>query len=138
MVISRQSNRERPINTWDELKAIMWKRFVPSHYYVELYQKLQSLYQGSKSVEDYYNEMEIMMIKANMEEDWEDTIAQFLNGLNKDIANVVELQRYVEIEDMLHVAMKVEKQLKMNGQLGNHWVLRVLIILEIEVGQERR
>lgn len=34
-------------------------------------------------------------------------MARFLNGLNRDIANVVELQHYAELEDMLHVAIKV-------------------------------
>lgn len=42
-------------------------------------------------------------------------MTRFLNGLHKEIANVVELQHYVEFEDMLHVAMKVEKQLKRKG-----------------------
>lgn len=32
VVTSRRMNRERPINTWDNLKATMQKRFVPSHY----------------------------------------------------------------------------------------------------------
>ena len=69
----------------------MRRRFVPSHYYKDLYQKLQSLTQGYKSVDDYHNEMEIAMIRANVEEDREATMARFLNGLNRDIANVVEL-----------------------------------------------
>ena len=68
------------------MKAIMRKYFIPSHYYRELYQRLQSLTQGSKSVEDYHKEMEIVMIKANIEEDKEATMAQFLNGLNREIA----------------------------------------------------
>ena len=42
-------------------------------------------------MEDYHKEMEITMIKANVEEDREATMARFLNGLNKEIANVVEL-----------------------------------------------
>ncbi|GKV47171.1 hypothetical protein SLEP1_g54089 [Rubroshorea leprosula] len=39
-------------------------------------------------------------------------MARFLHGLNHDIANVVELQHYVELEDMVHMAKKVEWQLK--------------------------
>ena len=35
-------------------------------------------------------------------------MARFLNGLNQDIANVVELQHYVELEDMVHMEIKVE------------------------------
>ncbi|GKU99800.1 hypothetical protein SLEP1_g12592 [Rubroshorea leprosula] len=73
------------------------------------------LTQGSKSVEDYHKEMEIAMVRANVEEDREATMAWFLHGLNHDIANVVELQHYVELEDMVHMAMKVEQQLKHEG-----------------------
>uniref|UniRef100_A0A2N9GCD0 CCHC-type domain-containing protein n=1 Tax=Fagus sylvatica TaxID=28930 RepID=A0A2N9GCD0_FAGSY len=63
----------------------------------------------SRSVEDYHKEMDVAMIRANVEEDREATMARFLNGLNRDIANVIELQHYVEIEDMVHMAMKVER-----------------------------
>ena len=62
-------------------------------------------------MDDYHKEMEIAMIRANVEEDREATMARFLNGL-RDIANVVELQNYVELEDMVHMAIKVERQLK--------------------------
>jgi hypothetical protein len=115
LVTNRRRNYERPVETWGELKALMRRRFVPSHYYRDLYQKLQHLTQGSRSVEDYHKEMEVAMIRANVEEDREATMARFLSGLNRDIANVVELQHYVEIEDMVHMAMKVERQLKRKG-----------------------
>jgi hypothetical protein len=60
-------------------------------------------------VDDYYKEMEIAMIRAIVEEDKEATMAMFLNGLNRDIANVVELQHHMELEDMVHMAIKVER-----------------------------
>lgn len=53
------------------------------------------LVQGIKSVEVYFNEMEIAIIRANVEEDRVATMARFLRGLNLDIANVVELQHYL-------------------------------------------
>ncbi|KAH9697902.1 Endonuclease [Citrus sinensis] len=115
LVISRRRNRERPIETWDEMKSLMRKSFVPNHYYRDLYQKLQRLTQGSRSVEDYYKEMEIAMIRANVEEDREATMARFLNGLNREIADKVELQHYVEIEEIVHKAIKIEQQLKRRG-----------------------
>ena len=49
------------------------------------------------------------MIGGNIEEDKEATMARFLVGLNSDIQDVVELQHYVELEDLVHLAMKVEK-----------------------------
>src|SRR5262249_31999054 len=71
--------------------------------------------QGSRSVEDYYKEMEIAMIRAQIDEDDEATMARFINGLNRDIADIVDLQHYVDIEELLHKAIKVEKQLKSKG-----------------------
>jgi len=55
------------------------------------------------------------MIRANANEDEEVTMSRFLNGLNKDIANVVELQSYVDLEELVHLAIKVEGQLKIKG-----------------------
>ena len=106
IMTSRRRNYERPIDTWDDLKTIMRRRFIPSHYYRDLFQRLQSLTQGSKSVE----------------EDREATMARFLNGLNRDIANIVELQHYVELEDMMHMVMKVERQLKQKGTAKSYLV----------------
>ena len=101
------------------MKTVMRRWFVPSHYYWELYQKLQSLTQSNRSVEDYYKEMEIAMIRANVEEDQEATMAKFLVGLNREIANLVELHHYVELEDMVQLAIKIENQLKRRG--SNTW-----------------
>ncbi|KAJ9183305.1 hypothetical protein P3X46_007175, partial [Hevea brasiliensis] len=64
--------------------------------------------------------MEIAMIRANVEEDREATMARFLNGLNKDIAHIVELHHCVELEDMVHMAMKVERQLKSKSKFGGN------------------
>ena len=55
------------------------------------------------------------MIRANVIEDREATMARFLNWLNRDIANVVELQHYVELEDMVHMVMMLERQIKRRG-----------------------
>ncbi|XP_040966549.1 uncharacterized protein, partial [Gossypium hirsutum] len=115
LTTSQRRNGERPISTWIEMKAVMRRRFIPAYYHLELHQKLQNLTQGSKSVEDYYKEMEIAMIRADVQEDPEATMARFLAGLNRDIANVVELQHYIEVVDMVHMAIKVERQLKRKG-----------------------
>ena len=47
--------------------------------------------------------MEVAMIRDNVKEDREATMTQFMNGLNRDIANVVELQHYMELEDTVHM-----------------------------------
>ena len=114
-VISRRRSGERSVALSEEMKVLVRRRFVPSHYYRDFYLKLQGLNQISRSVDEYFKEMEIAMTWANVIEDREATMARFLNGLNRDIANVVELQHCVELKDMVHMATKVERQLKRRG-----------------------
>ena len=97
------------------MKVLMNRRFVPNHYYRDLYLKLQSLHQGSKLVDEYYKEMDITMIRANIIEDMKGHDGWFLNGLNTKIVNVMELQHDMELEDMVHMATKMEKQIKRRG-----------------------
>ena len=69
LVLNKIRNREPAMETWEEMKRVMQKRFVPTYYYWELYNKLQNLRQGSHSVEEYYKEMEVAMARENIEED---------------------------------------------------------------------
>ena len=78
----------------------MRRRFVTPHYYRDLYNRLQGITQGSRTVEEYYQEMEMAMTKANVDEDPEATMARFLGGLRKEITDVVELQHYMDLEEM--------------------------------------
>ena len=81
----REENGEFPVATWAEMKREMRARFVPKHYKRDLFDKLQNLKQGTKSVEEYYKEMEQAMIRARVHEDEEQSMACFLSGLNKPI-----------------------------------------------------
>jgi hypothetical protein len=47
----------------------MRNKFIPRHYYKELFQRLQSLTQKCKSVDDYHKDIEIPIIRANIMED---------------------------------------------------------------------
>ena len=73
------------INTWQDMKRVLRDRFVPSYYGRDLHNKLQRLIQGNRSVDEYYKEMEISLIRAQIEESQEATMARFLHGLNKEI-----------------------------------------------------
>jgi hypothetical protein len=57
------------------------------------------------------------MIRANIIKDREATMTRFINGPSREIANVVELQHYVEFEDMVYIAMKVERHIKRKGNI---------------------
>jgi hypothetical protein len=98
--------------TWGLLKILMKNSFVSLHYYQELYQRLQTLKLGSKSIETFHKEMEVTMMRANIVENARATKARFLSGLNSEIANVVKLYSYETLEEMVHMAIKVKRQLR--------------------------
>nr|XP_027062824.1 uncharacterized protein LOC113689221 [Coffea arabica] len=109
----RRRMGEPRVRTWRELKALMRKRFVPSYYNRDLHSKLQTLTQGNMSVEDYYKEIEMAMMRANIQEDNEATMARFLRGLNPDLQDALELQHYLDMHDLLELAIKAERGKKL-------------------------
>ena len=67
-------------------------------------------------MDEYYNEMDEALMRSNIDEDSETTMARFMNGLNKNIAHLVELHDYKNIEELLQMTLKIEKQLKSTTQ----------------------
>ena len=63
-------------------------------------------------MDEYYKEIEISLIRDQIEKSQEATMARFLHGLNRDIQDIVVLHHYVSLEDLIHQAIKVEQQLK--------------------------
>ncbi|KAL0367267.1 UNVERIFIED_CONTAM: hypothetical protein Sradi_3616800 [Sesamum radiatum] len=96
----RVRNGKCPITTWEEMGAIMRRRFCSILL---------------SSVDEYYKEMKIGIIRTNIIEDNEATMARFLHALNRDIADVVEMHHYVELEEMVYQAIMHEQQLKQRG-----------------------
>ncbi|RDX74702.1 hypothetical protein CR513_45510, partial [Mucuna pruriens] len=54
----------------------------------------QRMFKGTKSVEEYFIEMELKLIRAQLVESQEAIMVRFLNGLNRDIQYIVELCEY--------------------------------------------
>jgi len=50
--------RREYINTWEEMKQVMRRRFVPS-----------SFQHGKRSVDEYYKEMELLLVRTVIRED---------------------------------------------------------------------
>src|SRR5256712_1452287 len=102
----------KPIPGWSTLKELMRSSFVPSSYTRDLYNRLARLVQGGRSVEEYHKEMEMIMARANIEEDDDRKMAKFLGGLNLSISEELELYEYHTMEELVQKAMKIERRLK--------------------------
>ncbi|KAF8092450.1 hypothetical protein N665_0414s0001 [Sinapis alba] len=94
------------------MKTVMKKRFVPNHYGRDLHKRLRRLSQGSKSVEDYHQELETLIMKVGVNEDVEASMARYQGGLNRDIQDRMELQDYEDMDELLHKSILIEQQNK--------------------------
>ena len=52
------------------------------------------------------------MIRANVKEDDEQTMARFLNGLNHPIKKIADFQPYSNLIELVHQATKAERQVQ--------------------------
>jgi hypothetical protein len=98
--------------TWDFLKRIMRARFVQSYYARDLLNQLQQLKQGTKSVEEYYQELQMGMLRCNLEEAVESATARFLGGINWEIQDILAYKEYNNITCLFHLACKVEREVQ--------------------------
>ncbi|XP_010678245.1 uncharacterized protein LOC104893810 [Beta vulgaris subsp. vulgaris] len=112
---TRRAREEKPpIDCWSSLKTKMRKRFVPRTYRQELFVRLTALRQATMSVELYIKEFERLHMACDIKEANEQKNARFLVGLNRSIANLLELQQYVTFDDVCILATKIERQLREN------------------------
>ena len=57
-------------------------------------------------------EFETLMVRCDIKESSDESIARFINGLKMDISSVVELQHYQTLEDVIKLASQVERHLR--------------------------
>jgi hypothetical protein len=90
----------------------MRARFVTSYYAHDLLYKLQQLKQGTKSVEEYYQELQMGMLRCGLEESEDGTIARFMGGLNREIQDMLAYKEYSSVTRLFHLACKAEREVQ--------------------------
>ncbi|XP_072147922.1 uncharacterized protein [Setaria viridis] len=96
--------------TWEDMKREMRRHFVPAYYSRDLHLKLKRLVQGTRSVDEYFQELEMCLLRTGITEDEESTMARFLVGLNKPIANKVDMTNYTTLTELVHFAKRAESE----------------------------
>ncbi|GKD63689.1 reverse transcriptase domain-containing protein, partial [Tanacetum coccineum] len=99
------------VESWDKMKRLMEKKFLPVTHKQDSYLEFHNLKQQTLTVEEFISEFERVHMRCGVEENEEQTIARFLGGLRTDISDVVYLQQYYSFHDVCRLALKVEKQL---------------------------
>ncbi|GKV07344.1 hypothetical protein SLEP1_g19138 [Rubroshorea leprosula] len=108
---SREREGRNKIRTWEKMRRELTRKFLPDRYYQDNFVKFHNLQQKSLTVEEYTMEFEQLMMKCDVREKEEQTIARYLGGLDNDISKVVQLQQYWTLDDVIRLALRVEKQI---------------------------
>ncbi|CAB77892.1 putative protein [Arabidopsis thaliana] len=103
-VADRRRKRFGPINTWGDMKYLL---------------RLRMLSQGTRTVDEYFEEFEKLMNALELEESDEALMAQFIDGLQERIQRKVERAQYNGLHELLHLAVQVEQQIRRKASLSN-------------------
>ena len=98
--------------TWTVLKQRMKSRFVPPYYQRDLRLKLQTMKQGDRGVEEYYQDLLIGLARCGIREDDEESSARFFGGLNRDIQNILDYKEWTRFSQLYHLALKAEREVQ--------------------------
>ena len=107
--------------TWEDMKREMRRRFVPAYYSRDLHLKLKRLVQGTRTVDEYFQELEMCVLRTGITEDEESTMARFLVGLNKPIADKVDMTTYTCLTELVHFAKRAERQIATSYKYNASW-----------------
>jgi hypothetical protein len=70
------------------------------------------LKQGAKSVEEYYQELQMGMLQCNLEEGEEPAMARFLGRLNHEIQDILAYKDYTNVTHLFHLACKAKREVQ--------------------------
>ena len=99
-------------------RELKWK-FLLEYYRQEVFIKFHNLKQNSVTIEEYTMEFEELLMKCIIQEPEEKTVARYLERLNEEITNVIQLQPFWTVHDVTRLPLKVEKQ--MIQRKNNHF-----------------
>lgn len=74
-ISKRRRHRHGHIKTWEDMKFNIRKRYVPTYYYRNLQHKFRKHTQGSKSVEEYFDEFKVLRDRLEAEDSEESLMA---------------------------------------------------------------
>ena len=80
---------------------------------------MQTLKQGDKGVEEYYQELLIGLARCGILEDDEESSARFFGGLNRDIQNILDYKDWTRFSQLYHLALKAEREVQ-GRRIGQH------------------
>nr|XP_024931657.2 uncharacterized protein LOC107422641 [Ziziphus jujuba var. spinosa] len=100
-----------PIGTWQEMKAKLREKYMPTNYYDKLYEQAINLKQGNLSVAESMQKFDELKTRSQLLEDPRQTLARFKSGLRSDIRRELLRQPIYGLEQAFQVSLDLEEYL---------------------------
>ncbi|XP_050217488.1 uncharacterized protein LOC126668325 [Mercurialis annua] len=117
--LTRSRMGKPKIDTWEKIKKHLKIAFLPYNFQRLMYQKLQNLRQGSKSVDDYTTEFFQLIIRNEIQETEDQLVARYIAGLRVSIQDTVNLFDPVSLSAAHQKALQIEKQSRRTSSFSN-------------------
>ncbi|GJX76150.1 putative CCCH-type zinc finger family protein [Tanacetum coccineum] len=117
--LMRERRGKQKIIAWDKMKKKLKENFLPFNYTQIMFQRLQNLRQGIKSVEEYTEEFYELVSRNEISDSEDQLVSRYLGGLRQSIQDVLCLYTFWSVSEAYQRALAVEKQQKRSG---NHFV----------------
>ncbi|GKD60374.1 putative reverse transcriptase domain-containing protein [Tanacetum coccineum] len=117
--LTRERVGKPRITSWQKMKKCMRANFIPYNYQRHMYQRLQNLKQGSKSVEDYTTEFYKLIARNDIQETKDQLVSRYIGGLRVQIIDSVNMFDPMTLSDAYQRALAFEKQNRRVGSLSS-------------------
>ncbi|XP_013588872.1 uncharacterized protein LOC106363133 [Brassica napus] len=108
------------IDTWERLKKHMRRAFLPYNYERTLYNKLQTLRQGSRSVDEYATDFFLMVARTILAETEEQLVSRFIGGLRFQIQTALQQFNPTTVSEAHQRALAMELQFRSSWNSGTN------------------
>ena len=88
------------------------EKYLPTYYRSALLDQYLNIKQSSSSVTDYMSVFDDLLIRCNIKEEPDVTVARFLNGLKFEVKRVVSRHNPDTLEDAYSKALEAKKYLR--------------------------
>ncbi|KAI9193888.1 hypothetical protein LWI28_001042 [Acer negundo] len=101
-----------PITLWYEMKIRLREKYLPTYYRSALLDQYINIKQSSSSVNDYMSVFDDLLIRSNIKEEPDVTVARFLTSLKFEVKRVVSIHNPETLEDAYSKALEAKKYLR--------------------------
>ncbi|CAA0833578.1 F-box associated ubiquitination effector family protein, partial [Striga hermonthica] len=98
------------LTSWSNFRKYVEREFVPFNYDSLVYQQLQNLRQGSRTVDDYTNEFYRLLTRVELRESKHQLVSRYVGGLRSTVRDMLNLFRPESVSDAYQRALLVEAQ----------------------------